>query len=265
VSGRSGLLADYPGAAAAYSLRLLDTNYTGSAIRVRRASDNAEQDIGFDSNGDLDTTALATFCSGTDGFVKVWYCQSGNGNDAEQTTTGSQPKIYDSSSGYLGHIDTLGSSLMNMSYTLPAEFSVYHVGATLDLNDTCLLLTQRDVGLTGRVFFYLSRTNGSLLNSIQVDGVFNAFTGTPDTNEHLNVFRRYNSEVVTRFDGVGGTAVASTVAPFAVNADLFAGLTMGQPNIRRQTIKELIVYPDGNTNDTGIETNINDYYSIFTP
>ena len=86
VSGRSGLLADYPGASAAYSLRLLDTNYTGSAIRVRRASDNAEQDIGFDSNGDLDTTALATFCSGTDGFVKTWYDQSGSGNDATQTT-----------------------------------------------------------------------------------------------------------------------------------------------------------------------------------
>jgi hypothetical protein len=84
VSARSGLLADYPGAAAAYSLRLLDTDYTGSAVRVRRASDNAEQDIGFDGNGDLDTTALATFCSGTDGFVKTWYDQA-NSNDATQT------------------------------------------------------------------------------------------------------------------------------------------------------------------------------------
>ena len=99
VSARTGLLDDYPGAAAAYSLRLLDGGYTGSAIRVRRASDDAEQDIGFDSNGDLDTTALATFCSGTDGFVKVWYCQSGNSNDATQTVTGSQPKIYDGTTG----------------------------------------------------------------------------------------------------------------------------------------------------------------------
>ena len=94
-SGFTGLLDDYPGAAAAYSLRLLDSTYTGSAIRVRRASDNAEQDIGFDNN-ELDTTALATFCAGTNGFVKTWYDQSGNANYATQTTTGNQPKIYDS-------------------------------------------------------------------------------------------------------------------------------------------------------------------------
>jgi hypothetical protein len=90
------LLDNYPGAVAAYSLRKLDKDYTGDAIRVRRASNNTEQDIGFDANGDLDTSALATFCSGTDGFVKTWYDQSGNGNDATQTTTSAQPKIYDS-------------------------------------------------------------------------------------------------------------------------------------------------------------------------
>jgi hypothetical protein len=44
--------------AAAYSLRKLRNAYTGNAIRVRRSSDNAEADIGFTANGDLDTTAL---------------------------------------------------------------------------------------------------------------------------------------------------------------------------------------------------------------
>ena len=41
------LLDDYPNSAVAYSLRKLRTAYTGAAIRVRRSSDNAEQDIGF--------------------------------------------------------------------------------------------------------------------------------------------------------------------------------------------------------------------------
>jgi hypothetical protein len=44
----SGLLLDqYPNAAVAYSLRKLRDAYTGPAIRVRRAVDNAEQDFGF--------------------------------------------------------------------------------------------------------------------------------------------------------------------------------------------------------------------------
>jgi type III restriction enzyme len=45
------LLDQYSGAAAAYSLRKLSTSYSGSAIRVRRSSDNAEQNIGFNEIG----------------------------------------------------------------------------------------------------------------------------------------------------------------------------------------------------------------------
>lgn len=54
------LLDTYTGAAVAYSLRQLRTAYTGPAIRVRRSSDNAEQDINF-VNGDLDTQSLLDF------------------------------------------------------------------------------------------------------------------------------------------------------------------------------------------------------------
>jgi hypothetical protein len=41
------LLDIYPNAAAAYSLRKLRNAYSGSAVRVRRSVDNAEQDFGF--------------------------------------------------------------------------------------------------------------------------------------------------------------------------------------------------------------------------
>lgn len=54
------LLDTYPNAAVAYSLRKLRTAYSGSAIRVRRSSDNAEQDIAFVGN-DLDTTSMLDF------------------------------------------------------------------------------------------------------------------------------------------------------------------------------------------------------------
>ena len=54
------LLDTYPNAEVAYSLRKLRTAYTGSAIRVRRSSDNAEQDISFIGN-DLDTQTMLDF------------------------------------------------------------------------------------------------------------------------------------------------------------------------------------------------------------
>jgi hypothetical protein len=74
------LLDNYSGAAAAYSLRRIGpSGYFGPAIRVRRDSDNALRDIGFTSDGQLDTVGLLDFVGVTgSGFVQTWYDQSGN-------------------------------------------------------------------------------------------------------------------------------------------------------------------------------------------
>ena len=46
---KTKLLDFHPDAAAAYSLRKLMGQYSGSAIEVRRDGDNTTQDIGFDT------------------------------------------------------------------------------------------------------------------------------------------------------------------------------------------------------------------------
>lgn len=53
-----GILGVSAAVAAAYSTRKLNSNYSGSAIRVRRNSDNLEADIGFSAAGDLDVFGL---------------------------------------------------------------------------------------------------------------------------------------------------------------------------------------------------------------
>ena len=53
------------GATASYSLRKLNTLYTGKLITVRRSADNATTDIGFNSCGDLDITSLKSFVLNT--------------------------------------------------------------------------------------------------------------------------------------------------------------------------------------------------------
>lgn len=72
--------------------RLL-TSYTGPLLRVRRSSDNAEQDIGYLVNGALNTTVLASFVGSDSAFVTRWYDQSGAGNDFIQSTAASQPRL----------------------------------------------------------------------------------------------------------------------------------------------------------------------------
>jgi hypothetical protein len=92
------LLDLYTSSAVAYSLRKLRTAYSGSAIQVRRSSDNTTQDIGFDLNGNLDTSSLLTFCGAGNGSITTWYDQSGNSNNATQTTIANQGQIVSSGS-----------------------------------------------------------------------------------------------------------------------------------------------------------------------
>ncbi|MCZ2472229.1 T9SS type B sorting domain-containing protein [Aquirufa ecclesiirivi] len=99
-------------ASVAFSVRKLSSSYTGKIMQVRRASDNAIVDIGFDTNNELSASSICTvvsagssglstgatltfasFYAGTDVFVSKWYDQSGNGNDLSQASSTNQPQL----------------------------------------------------------------------------------------------------------------------------------------------------------------------------
>lgn len=91
----SYLLDTYTGANTAYSMFKIREAYSGSCLRVRRSSDNTEQDIGFVNNY-INETSLTSFVGSGDGFVVKWYNQSGGGSgalDLVQTTPSNQPQI----------------------------------------------------------------------------------------------------------------------------------------------------------------------------
>jgi len=117
-----GLLDLYPSATVAYSTRRLRVAYTGPLMRVRNGSNNAEGDLAYDSNNEISansiititavgssgysigqTMAFSTFYSGASVFLTRWYDQSGNNNNATQTTAGNQRRIVNA-----GAIETLG-------------------------------------------------------------------------------------------------------------------------------------------------------------
>jgi hypothetical protein len=86
----AALLDRFPGAAAAYSLRNLVGTSNPSVVRVRRSSDNTEQDF---TAAQVTDGTLTTFCGAGDGFVRTWYDQSELGNHAQQSSSASQPQI----------------------------------------------------------------------------------------------------------------------------------------------------------------------------
>lgn len=99
------LARQYGGAAAAYSIRDIGAD-GGAVVRVRRST-GGEQDF---SASEITSGALATYVgAGNDGFVKTWYDQSGNGNNATNTTTSEQPTIV-SSGTYVGGVKFTGAA-----------------------------------------------------------------------------------------------------------------------------------------------------------
>lgn len=70
----------------AYTLASVGAN----AVRLRRDSDNAEQDFATIAGGGLDTSAISSFKGAANLFIVKLYDQSGNGVDFIQTTAASQ-------------------------------------------------------------------------------------------------------------------------------------------------------------------------------
>lgn len=97
------LLDDYGSAKIGYSLRHLNSSYSGNCIKVRLTSgpNTWFYEAGF-SSGVLDTAGVEAFvasnAAGSDAFVHTWYDQSGNGINATQAEGIYQPKIVDSGS-----------------------------------------------------------------------------------------------------------------------------------------------------------------------
>lgn len=264
--GAPGLLDTYPGAAAAYSLRKLRSGYTGAVVRVRRQSDNAESDINFTGAGYIDTAALLSFCGSSNGFVKTWYDQSGNLNNATQTILSEQNKIVDSGSLYtLGTKNAIffntGYYVLTSNINIGSDFSYFvtsqksnsyrgfHLGSS---TSNQIYFVQWDSG-----FFFISKPNGVNTFEYRSIGGSNDYTILQgfSTSNVVNAFYNNNNLSLTLFNTNGNTNV---------NINLLGGLGNGAFETEQTKVQEIIIYSNSQlTNRTGIINNTNTFYTIF--
>jgi hypothetical protein len=271
-----GLLDTYPNAAAAYSLRGLRINYTGSLIRVRRSSDNAEQDFGFIDNieRNLDTTALTTFCSGTDGFITTWYDQSGNAYNATQTTAANQPQIVSSGSVILEN----GKPSVKFDGINDCLFSA---NVTSDIfSNTSIFSALRIVAQSGEdIPFGYGQTG--LTNSIRVMYASssqklgfatwsNDYTSTIDSISatlYLYSIIQNGQSISLRKNATTNTSTLLSLPNNTSTGSYCIGTLIGtlSSNYFSQiTGSEFIFYGSEKSSiRTGIESNINTYYAIY--
>ena len=287
------LLDTYSGAAAAYSLRKLRTSYPGAAIRVRRSSDNAEADIGFNVNGDLDTGTLLNFCGVGNGFVTTWYDQSTNGRNASQTTGSNQPQVVTNGSLYLKNnkpsIRYAGAQVLiapispTITYNTSSQQSVYGIFSPH---------TSFSSGQFGRVFTQAPSTYTSSANGYDYaanhfipylqDSTTSRF-GPFASNSFINtsslslnstyLFSSYNIGSGQYSAGLNNEPLSTRV--LATGADYTSqggvafygiGRALASPpsELLYVDILEIVSYMSDNTlSRTAIQSNINSYYSIY--
>jgi hypothetical protein len=276
IAAFTGLLDTYSGAAVGYSLRKLRTAYSGSAIRVRRSSDNAEQDFGFVSNV-LDTASLLTFVGAGNGYITTWYDQSGNGRNVTQSTATSQPMIIVAGAlvtrggkpalSFRDPIANLNNSLSNAATGFPVN-NVSHFAVSSKRVNGADLRTLYSTGIlnpadgfgfaysTDEKLYYQARAGAS----VDGGGAYNNVNNTnnlifgvlqPVTDNHW-------------FNGANNVAIPNTRS----NANSSNPITVGSNAIgfwsHNGTISEVVFWnANQTTNRIGIETNVNSYYSIY--
>ena len=266
------LLAEYGGAAAAYSLRALNGN-GDSVVRVRRASDNDEKDFTAEQIELGEMVDWVTEGSATaDGFVETWYDQSGNGNDATQSVAASQPKIVDGGSlvadgiKFDGVDDSLTASYSRSGEDLPlsmfaafeqeVEGTDYVVALGLPNGNSFdrLLLRASSFEYARRDTAGLVRNYNASDPNVNTKYLFTAINEGTVSSAFVNGLSIFASE-----DTNVGTQFMNQIYIGAFNGD---GLTNANPF--DGTIQEIIIYPsDQSATRTAIEGNINAHYNIY--
>jgi hypothetical protein len=222
-------------------------------MEVRRSSDNALQDIGYDANGDLDTTALLSFVGAGDGFVRTWYDQSGNTNDAQQTTTSSQPQII--TSGGIGVLNSNPSIGFVGSKNLTSFYDPVNMDSWLLVTST----TNTNNYMGGSTYPEGLRNRGANTLAINAGSDLQIATNTTSLGQIL-VATLGTSFCEVYLDGVntgnGNIGASYTSSSLVIGAPLGRSFT--------GTYQEVVIYnTDQKSNINGLNTNINTYYSIY--
>jgi hypothetical protein len=207
----------------AYSFRKLRSAYSGSAIRIRRASDNAELDINFVGyvpglGSPWDEAAATAHCAATTCFIRTFYDQSGNARDLVQTVAGSQPALIFNCNGALPcfQLPASASTLLTPSNVTPATgvVSLSAVGMRTADGNTCGLLRENG-GPGNRMALFgtapnnatlLGGTGGSIASTSAANGVWHSVQGV--INGASSVLRVDSVETT-------GTVTGSTTAGLA--------------------------------------------------
>jgi hypothetical protein len=234
----AGLPAFATAPAAAFSVRKLRAAYAGACMRLRRASDDAEVDIGFDGAGWLDEAATRAHLGAASGFVVTWYDQSGNARHATQAAAAAQPRLANA-----GAIDRLNARPVLVFDGTDDTLAVASWGAIAQPFTRLMVVTQPVMQVS-----HLVNSEGGSPNTADVTAdvaSMSMYAGAGANNRTVAAGDRLVRSSV--FNGASSISVHNgvSVGPTDAGADGYAGITLGSFNgaafFARMNMAELII------------------------
>jgi hypothetical protein len=233
-------------------------------MRVRRDSDDEEQNFGFDSNGDLDTAGIAAFCGSANGYVSRWWDQSTAGNHADQATDTNQPQIYNGSAVITENgkpaLDFIATRFMQSGNVITDEnVSCIGVATAITQVQTVQALVSAQSGINvGYELIYVTPNMSWRCRTSDLDVA-------QSQDAQSLIFADYNGasqELAVN----GANSTQSSLQTFSLTDDLMIG-SRNQGAAQQPwggTIQEVLIYNTSqSSNRTGITTNVNTYFSIY--
>jgi hypothetical protein len=255
------LLDNYPNALAAFSLRYLNSSYTGDVVLVRRNSDDAE--LGFTPTEITDGTLVGWVGAGNSGFVKTWYDQSGNSNDITQTGTTRQPRIVENA------VLETDNGQVALAWGALNEFDFSVLTVTSDHLIAAVFNVINDTQFDSVIYNFNTGANVCTLGIAVTGEADLANSGQATTNNTSIAYTKGNQALTVaqvspsnRFE-LNGVLATGGLNPRRSSAVNKIGSRDGAYYLEG-FMQEFIIWDTDRWGDRlGIQTNINSYYSIY--
>ena len=221
----------------------------------------------------LDTAAIATHCGTANGFVVSWVDQSGNSNNATQSTSGSQPQIYNGTSVITQNgkpAVTFNSDKLVKSSITNTDLCTTNAHTSVTVfNDTSSSGFKGVWGTDDRVIDFVTRlgnTNWQYSYDSDSTPELRGYTAAASDYNRQNLSTVYKGSTngYWRLNGsqIDSGAGGTTVNTGTTNLELGESVNLAFTG----NLQEVISWPTDNyDNRTAIESNINSEFLIYQP
>lgn len=268
--GFTGILDTYTGATVAYSVRWLNSAYSGALVRIRRSSDSTEKDFYPDGSNVLSMssedgagTSLSTWIGANSGYIATFYDQSGNGNNLTRAVAADQPRIVNA--GAL-EVDP-NNGVVAIKFDGTSDFM--NLGSTISVTQNYYQHFVFNRASSGIISTGLAHTNATPYPMLWFSND-TVYSGTQTTTAH-DASQTQTGDFIHTTLRDGSNNVKMWLNGTAKTTQTNTGATLNYDRafdrngfLHNGYVQELIFWnSDQESNQSGIEGDANAFFSVF--